>query len=57
MLVADIKRAFFQVKIAEDYRYFARFLWFKDIDETPRKITSLKFSYVVFRLTSSTFLL
>ena len=57
MLVADIKRAFLQVKIAEDYRYFARFLWFKVIDETPRKITSLKFSYVVFRLTSSTFLL
>ena len=57
MLAADIKWAFLQVKIAEDYRYFARFLWFKDIDETPRKITSLKFSYVVFRLTSSTFLL
>ena len=57
MLVADIKRVFLQVKIAEDYGYFARFLWFKDIDEAPRKITSLKFSYVVFRLTSSTFLL
>ena len=56
MLVADIKQAFLQVKIAEEHRYFVRFLWFKDIDETLRKITSLKFSYVVFCLTSSQFL-
>ena len=32
-------------------------LWFKDINEMPRKITSLRFTRVVFGLTSSPFLL
>ena len=56
-LVGDIKQAFLQVKIAEEQRDFVRFLWFKDINETPRKITSLRFTLVVFGLTSSPFLL
>ena len=56
-LVGDIKQAFSQVKITEEHRDFVRFLWFKDINETPRKITSLRFTRVIFGLTSSPFLL
>ena len=43
--------------MAEEHRDFVRFLWFKDINETPRKIISLRFTRVVFGLTSSPFLL
>ena len=56
-LVGDIKQAFLQVEIAEEHRDFFRFLWFKDINETPRKIISLRLTRVVFGLTSSPFLL
>ena len=56
-MVGDIKQAFLQVEIAEEHRDFVRFLWFKDINETPRKIISLRFTRVVFGLTSSPFLL
>ena len=56
-LVGDIKQAFLQVEIAEEQRDCIRFLWFNDINETPRKITSLRFTRVVFGLTSSPFLL
>ena len=56
-LVGDIKQAFLQVEIAEEHSDFVRFLWFKDINETPRKIISLRFTHVVFGLTSSPFLL
>ena len=56
-LVGDIKQAFLQVEIAEEQRDRIRFLWFNDINETPRKITSLRFTRVVFSLTSSPFLL
>ena len=56
-LVGDIKQDFLQVEIAEEHRDFVRFLWFKDINETPRKIISLRFTCVVFGLTSSPFLL
>ena len=55
-LVGDIKQSFLQVEIAEEHRKFVRFLWFKDINETPPKITSLRFTRVVFGLTSSLFL-
>ena len=50
-LVSNIKQAFLQVEIAEEHRDFARFLWFMDINETPPKITSLRFTRVVFGLT------
>ena len=53
----DIKQAFLQVEIGEEHRDFVRFLWLKDINETPRKITGLGFTRVVFGLTSSPFLL
>ena len=56
-LVSDIKQAFLQVEIAEENRDFVQSLWFKDINETPRKITSLGFTRAVFGLTSSPFLL
>ena len=56
-LVGDIKQAFLQVEIAEEHRDFVGFLWFKDINETPRKITSLRFTRVIFGLTSGPFLL
>ena len=50
-LVSNIKQAFLQVEMAEEHRDFARFLWFMDINETPSKITSLRFTRVVFGLT------
>ena len=56
-MVGHIKQAFLQVEIAEEHRDFVRFLWFKDINETSRKIASLRFTGVVFRLTWSPFLL
>ena len=56
-MVGDIKQAFLQIEIAEEHRDFVRFLWFKDINETPRKITNLRFTLVVFGLTLSPFLL
>ena len=56
-MVGDIKQAFLLVEIAEEHRDFVGFLWFKDINEAPRKITSLRFTRVVFGLTSSPFLL
>ena len=56
-LVGDIKQVLLQVEISEEHRDFVRFLWFKDINEMPRKITSLRFTRVVFGLTSSPFLL
>ena len=56
-LVRDIKQAFLQVQIAKEHRDFVQFLWFKDINETPRKINSLRFTRVVFGLTSNPFLL
>ena len=56
-MVGDIKQAILQVKIAEEHRDFVQSLWFKDINETPRKVTSLRFTRVVFGLTSSPFLL
>ena len=46
-----------QFEIAEEHRDFVCFLWFKDINETPPKITSLRFTRVVFGLTSSPVLL
>ena len=56
-LVGDIKQAFLQVEIAEEHRDFVRFLWLKDINETPHKIISLRFTRAVFGLTSSPFFL
>ena len=56
-MVDDIKQAFLQVEIVEEHRDFVRLLRFKDINETPRKITSLRFTRVVFGLTSNPFLL
>ena len=59
-LVGDIKEAFLQIKVAEEYRDFVRFLWFqdnKDINGTSRKITSLRCTRVIFGRTSSPFLL
>ena len=46
-----------QVEIAEEHRDFVPFLWLKDINKTLRKITSLRYTRVVFGLTSSLFLL
>ena len=46
-LVGDIEQAFLQVEIAEEHRDFIRFLWFKDINETPHEIYSFCFwSYI-----------
>ena len=45
-----------QIEISEEHRDFVRFLWFKEINEASRKITSLRFTRVVFGLTSIPFL-
>ena len=56
-LVADIKQAFLQIGITEDHRDLLRFLWFKNINDVPLTPTTLRFTRVVFGLTSSPFLL
>ena len=56
-LVGNNKQAFLQVEIAEQHQDFVRFFWFKDINEMPPKVTSLRSTRVVFGLTSSPFLL
>ena len=56
-LVAAVKQAFLQIAITKDHRDFLRFLWFKNINDVPLTPTTLRFTSVVFELTSSPFLL
>ena len=55
-LVEEIEKAFLMVHIAED-RDVLRFLWVKDIDKAEPEVVALRFSRVVFGLSSSPFLL
>ena len=56
-LVANIKQAFLQIEITEDHRDLLRFLCFKNINDVPLTPTTLRFTTVVYGLTSSPFLL
>jgi len=56
-LVGDIEKAFLMVHIAEEDRDVLRFLWVKDIDKAEPEVVVLRFSRVVFGLSSSPFLL
>ena len=56
-LVAGIKQASLQIEITEDHRDLLPFLWFKNINDVPLTPTTLRFTTVVYGLTSSPFLL
>ena len=56
-LMADIERAFLQVRVEERDQDVLRFLWFDDATKTQPQIQVLKFTRVVFGVSSSPFLL
>ena len=56
-LVADIEKAFLMIFVAEDERDVLRFLWLEDIKNELPRIQVLRFTRVVFGVSSSPFLL
>ena len=56
-LVSDIKQAFPNIAIAEEHRDLLRFLWYENFDADDPEVIILRFTRVVFGLTSSPFLL
>ena len=56
-LTADIEKDFLMVSMAEDDRDALRFLWTDDVDSDPPTIRDLRFTRVVFGVSSSPFLL
>ena len=56
-LVPDIKQAFLNISIAEEHRDLLRFLWYENFDADDPEVIMLRFTRVVFGLTSSSFLL
>ena len=56
-LTANIEKAFLQVGIKEPNEEFLRFFWFDDVFTTEPKIIWNRFACVIFRVTSSPFLL
>ena len=56
-ITADIEQAFLQIGIKETDRDYLRFLWVDDILKENPKIIRNRFARVVFRVTSSPFLL
>ena len=56
-LAADIEKAFLMVSISEEDRDALRFLWVDDVTSDPPKICILRFTRVVFGVSSSPFLL
>ena len=56
-LVGEIEKAFLMVHIVEEDRDVLRFLWVKDIDKAEPEVVVVRFSRVVFGLSSSPFLL
>ena len=56
-LASDIKQAFLNIAIAEEHRDLLRFLWYENLDADDPEVIILRFTPVVFGLTSSPFLL
>ena len=56
-LIADIKKAFLQIEIAEEDRDYLRFLWKENPSDAESQIIVYRFLRVVFGLTCSPFLL
>ena len=55
--MTDVKQAFLQIEISEEYRNFLRFLWFKDVSSANPEQIILGSKKVIFHLTCSPFLL
>jgi hypothetical protein len=56
-MISDIEKAFLMVSIAEADRNVLRFLWVDDISKEKPEIIVLRFTRVVFGVSSSPFLL
>lgn len=56
-LTADIEKAFLMISVAEHDRDVLRFLWVDDLAKDPPDICTLRFTRVVFGVSSSPFLL
>ena len=56
-LTGDVEKAFLMVGMTEKDRDVLRFLWVDDIDKLPPEIVVLRFTRVVFGVSSSPFLL
>ena len=56
-LTADIERAFLQICVEEQDQDVLRFLWFDDVTKAQPEVQILKFTRVVFGVSSSPFLL
>ena len=56
-MISDIEKAFLMVSIAEVDRNVLRFLWVDDISKKEPEIVVLRFTRVVFGVSSSPFLL
>jgi hypothetical protein len=56
-MISDIEKAFLMVSIAEVDRNVLRFLWVDDISKEKPEIIVLRFTRVVFGVSSSPFLL
>ena len=56
-LIADIEKAFLMISVTEKDRDVLRFLWIKDVKKDPPELQVLRFTRVVFGVSSSPFLL
>jgi hypothetical protein len=56
-MISDIEKAFLMVSIAEADRNVLKFLWVDDISKEKQEIIVLRFTRVVFGVSSSPFLL
>lgn len=56
-VTADIERAFLQICVDERDQDVLRFLWFDDMAKPQPEVLTLKFTRVIFEVTSSPFLL
>lgn len=56
-VIADIEKAFLMISMAEKDRDVLRFLWFKDALTNQQDLMELRFTRVVFGVSSSPFLL
>ena len=56
-LIGDIEKAFLMVGVSEQDRDVLRFLWIKDPSTEPNEVVKLRFTRVVFGVSSSPFLL